>query len=149
MLPSIEEAWSLPIPAELTSRQGVQSTGQQVRPDRHTRFDIALLELPPCVYTHTHTHTWSSGHTYTHTHTHTHTHTWSSGHTYTHTHTHTHTHTPGAVDTHTHTHTHTAHLVKPRSCSLWHDWTKCVRIGSVKTLPVESISSVVSVRELQ
>ncbi|XP_051752424.1 lysine (K)-specific demethylase 6A, like isoform X3 [Ctenopharyngodon idella] len=29
MLPSIEEAWSLPIPAELTSRQGVQSTGQQ------------------------------------------------------------------------------------------------------------------------
>uniref|UniRef100_A0A8C2QA29 [histone H3]-trimethyl-L-lysine(27) demethylase n=1 Tax=Cyprinus carpio TaxID=7962 RepID=A0A8C2QA29_CYPCA len=37
MLPSIEEAWSLPIPAELTSRQGVQSTGQQVRPDRHTR----------------------------------------------------------------------------------------------------------------
>uniref|UniRef100_A0A8C1HZT5 [histone H3]-trimethyl-L-lysine(27) demethylase n=1 Tax=Cyprinus carpio carpio TaxID=630221 RepID=A0A8C1HZT5_CYPCA len=29
LLPSIEEAWSLPIPAELTSRQGVQSTGQQ------------------------------------------------------------------------------------------------------------------------
>uniref|UniRef100_A0A8B9LN97 [histone H3]-trimethyl-L-lysine(27) demethylase n=1 Tax=Astyanax mexicanus TaxID=7994 RepID=A0A8B9LN97_ASTMX len=29
MLPSIEEAWSLPIPAELTSRQGVQSTAQQ------------------------------------------------------------------------------------------------------------------------
>ncbi|XP_016421874.1 lysine (K)-specific demethylase 6A, like [Sinocyclocheilus rhinocerous] len=29
MLPGIEEAWSLPIPAELTSRQGVQSTGQQ------------------------------------------------------------------------------------------------------------------------
>uniref|UniRef100_W5L1S1 [histone H3]-trimethyl-L-lysine(27) demethylase n=1 Tax=Astyanax mexicanus TaxID=7994 RepID=W5L1S1_ASTMX len=34
MLPSIEEAWSLPIPAELTSRQGVQSTAQQVRPDK-------------------------------------------------------------------------------------------------------------------
>ncbi|KAL7825723.1 hypothetical protein SRHO_G00334610 [Serrasalmus rhombeus] len=29
MLPSIEEAWSLPIPAELTSRQGVQNTAQQ------------------------------------------------------------------------------------------------------------------------
>uniref|UniRef100_A0A8C9U0C1 [histone H3]-trimethyl-L-lysine(27) demethylase n=1 Tax=Scleropages formosus TaxID=113540 RepID=A0A8C9U0C1_SCLFO len=28
MLPSIEEAWSLPIPAELTSRQGAQSTAQ-------------------------------------------------------------------------------------------------------------------------
>uniref|UniRef100_A0A8C2D2Z2 [histone H3]-trimethyl-L-lysine(27) demethylase n=1 Tax=Cyprinus carpio TaxID=7962 RepID=A0A8C2D2Z2_CYPCA len=46
MLPSIEEAWSLPIPAELTSRQGVQSTGQQVRPDRHTRFDISPLDAP-------------------------------------------------------------------------------------------------------
>uniref|UniRef100_A0A673JWR7 [histone H3]-trimethyl-L-lysine(27) demethylase n=1 Tax=Sinocyclocheilus rhinocerous TaxID=307959 RepID=A0A673JWR7_9TELE len=46
MLPGIEEAWSLPIPAELTSRQGVQSTGQQVRPDRHTRFHISPLELP-------------------------------------------------------------------------------------------------------
>uniref|UniRef100_A0AAY4DGX7 [histone H3]-trimethyl-L-lysine(27) demethylase n=1 Tax=Denticeps clupeoides TaxID=299321 RepID=A0AAY4DGX7_9TELE len=29
MLPSIEEAWSLPIPAELTSRQGTLSTAQQ------------------------------------------------------------------------------------------------------------------------
>ncbi|XP_076872078.1 lysine (K)-specific demethylase 6A, like isoform X2 [Brachyhypopomus gauderio] len=29
MLPSIEEAWTLPIPAELTSRQGVQLTAQQ------------------------------------------------------------------------------------------------------------------------
>lgn len=28
MLPSIEEAWSLPIPAELTSRQGALSTAQ-------------------------------------------------------------------------------------------------------------------------
>uniref|UniRef100_A0A8C5B763 [histone H3]-trimethyl-L-lysine(27) demethylase n=1 Tax=Gadus morhua TaxID=8049 RepID=A0A8C5B763_GADMO len=34
MLPSIEEAWSLPIPAELTSRQGALNTAQtqQVRP---------------------------------------------------------------------------------------------------------------------
>ena len=33
MLPSIEEAWSLPIPAELTSRQGALNTAQaqQVR----------------------------------------------------------------------------------------------------------------------
>uniref|UniRef100_A0A8C1RUI6 [histone H3]-trimethyl-L-lysine(27) demethylase n=1 Tax=Cyprinus carpio TaxID=7962 RepID=A0A8C1RUI6_CYPCA len=57
MLPSIEEAWSLPIPAELTSRQGVQSTGQQVRPDRHTRFDISPLDAPLRTHTHTHTHT--------------------------------------------------------------------------------------------
>uniref|UniRef100_A0A8C2D1I9 [histone H3]-trimethyl-L-lysine(27) demethylase n=1 Tax=Cyprinus carpio TaxID=7962 RepID=A0A8C2D1I9_CYPCA len=55
MLPSIEEAWSLPIPAELTSRQGVQSTGQQVRPDRHTRFDISPLDAPLRAHTHTHT----------------------------------------------------------------------------------------------
>uniref|UniRef100_A0A671TEE1 [histone H3]-trimethyl-L-lysine(27) demethylase n=1 Tax=Sinocyclocheilus anshuiensis TaxID=1608454 RepID=A0A671TEE1_9TELE len=34
MLPSIEEAWSLPIPAELTSRQGALSTTQQVRTDQ-------------------------------------------------------------------------------------------------------------------
>uniref|UniRef100_A0A4W4EV49 [histone H3]-trimethyl-L-lysine(27) demethylase n=1 Tax=Electrophorus electricus TaxID=8005 RepID=A0A4W4EV49_ELEEL len=33
MLPSIEEAWSLPIPAELTSRQGVLNTAQQNCPD--------------------------------------------------------------------------------------------------------------------
>uniref|UniRef100_A0A671TDD7 [histone H3]-trimethyl-L-lysine(27) demethylase n=1 Tax=Sinocyclocheilus anshuiensis TaxID=1608454 RepID=A0A671TDD7_9TELE len=33
MLPSIEEAWSLPIPAELTSRQGALSTTQQNSPD--------------------------------------------------------------------------------------------------------------------
>ncbi|XP_008575306.1 PREDICTED: histone demethylase UTY-like isoform X12 [Galeopterus variegatus] len=31
LLPSIEEAWSLPIPAELTSRQGAMNTAQQVR----------------------------------------------------------------------------------------------------------------------
>lgn len=35
MLPSIEEAWSLPIPAELTSRQGVQSTAQQACKPHH------------------------------------------------------------------------------------------------------------------
>lgn len=29
MLPLIEEAWSLPIPAELTSRQGGLSSAQQ------------------------------------------------------------------------------------------------------------------------
>uniref|UniRef100_A0A673N7W0 [histone H3]-trimethyl-L-lysine(27) demethylase n=1 Tax=Sinocyclocheilus rhinocerous TaxID=307959 RepID=A0A673N7W0_9TELE len=34
MLPSIEEAWSLPIPAELTSRQGALNTAQQVRTDQ-------------------------------------------------------------------------------------------------------------------
>uniref|UniRef100_A0A8C1EYD3 [histone H3]-trimethyl-L-lysine(27) demethylase n=1 Tax=Cyprinus carpio carpio TaxID=630221 RepID=A0A8C1EYD3_CYPCA len=33
MLPSIEEAWSLPIPAELTSRQGALNTTQQNSPD--------------------------------------------------------------------------------------------------------------------
>uniref|UniRef100_A0A7N5JFJ3 [histone H3]-trimethyl-L-lysine(27) demethylase n=1 Tax=Ailuropoda melanoleuca TaxID=9646 RepID=A0A7N5JFJ3_AILME len=31
LLPSIEEAWSLPIPAELTSRQGAMNTAQQMR----------------------------------------------------------------------------------------------------------------------
>uniref|UniRef100_A0A8C2L9Z9 [histone H3]-trimethyl-L-lysine(27) demethylase n=1 Tax=Cyprinus carpio TaxID=7962 RepID=A0A8C2L9Z9_CYPCA len=34
MLPGIEEAWSLPIPAELTSRQGALNTTQQVRTDQ-------------------------------------------------------------------------------------------------------------------
>uniref|UniRef100_A0A8C9V0I9 [histone H3]-trimethyl-L-lysine(27) demethylase n=1 Tax=Scleropages formosus TaxID=113540 RepID=A0A8C9V0I9_SCLFO len=33
MLPSIEEAWSLPIPAELTSRQGAPNPAQQNTPD--------------------------------------------------------------------------------------------------------------------
>uniref|UniRef100_A0A673JNL0 [histone H3]-trimethyl-L-lysine(27) demethylase n=1 Tax=Sinocyclocheilus rhinocerous TaxID=307959 RepID=A0A673JNL0_9TELE len=49
MLPGIEEAWSLPIPAELTSRQGVQSTGQQVRPDRHTLGGSAVSHAPATV----------------------------------------------------------------------------------------------------
>uniref|UniRef100_A0A8C8FM80 [histone H3]-trimethyl-L-lysine(27) demethylase n=1 Tax=Oncorhynchus tshawytscha TaxID=74940 RepID=A0A8C8FM80_ONCTS len=48
MLPLIDEAWSLPIPAELTSRQGGLNTAPQVRPDR---------PLPP------HPHTQPSAHT--------------------------------------------------------------------------------------
>uniref|UniRef100_A0A7M4FK01 [histone H3]-trimethyl-L-lysine(27) demethylase n=1 Tax=Crocodylus porosus TaxID=8502 RepID=A0A7M4FK01_CROPO len=43
LLPSIEEAWSLPIPAELTSRQGAMNTAQQNTSDA-----------------------WSSGHTVSH-----------------------------------------------------------------------------------
>uniref|UniRef100_A0A8C6ZR01 [histone H3]-trimethyl-L-lysine(27) demethylase n=1 Tax=Nothoprocta perdicaria TaxID=30464 RepID=A0A8C6ZR01_NOTPE len=43
LLPSIEEAWSLPIPAELTSRQGAMNTAQQNTAD-----------------------VWSSGHTVSH-----------------------------------------------------------------------------------
>ncbi|NXK52877.1 KDM6A demethylase, partial [Chauna torquata] len=43
LLPSIEEAWSLPIPAELTSRQGAMNTAQQSTSD-----------------------VWSSGHTVSH-----------------------------------------------------------------------------------
>ncbi|KAM8752870.1 lysine-specific demethylase 6A isoform 7-T7 [Rhynchonycteris naso] len=43
LLPSIEEAWSLPIPAELTSRQGAMNTAQQNTSD-----------------------TWSSGHAVSH-----------------------------------------------------------------------------------
>ncbi len=40
MLPSIEEAWSLPIPAELTSRQGALNTAQaqQVRSSLYKRL---------------------------------------------------------------------------------------------------------------
>lgn len=40
MLPSIEEAWSLPIPAELTSRQGALNTAQtqQVRSSSYNRL---------------------------------------------------------------------------------------------------------------
>uniref|UniRef100_A0A8C7V9A5 [histone H3]-trimethyl-L-lysine(27) demethylase n=1 Tax=Oncorhynchus mykiss TaxID=8022 RepID=A0A8C7V9A5_ONCMY len=45
MLPLIDEAWSLPIPAELTSRQGGLNTAPQVRPDR---------PLPPHPHTPTH-----------------------------------------------------------------------------------------------
>uniref|UniRef100_A0A8C7TM85 [histone H3]-trimethyl-L-lysine(27) demethylase n=1 Tax=Oncorhynchus mykiss TaxID=8022 RepID=A0A8C7TM85_ONCMY len=48
MLPLIDEAWSLPIPAELTSRQGGLNTAPQVRPDR---------PLPPHPHTQPSTHT--------------------------------------------------------------------------------------------
>nr|XP_029516551.1 lysine-specific demethylase 6A-like [Oncorhynchus nerka] len=48
MLPLIDEAWSLPIPAELTSRQGGLNTAPQVRPDR---------PLPPHPHTHNLLHT--------------------------------------------------------------------------------------------
>uniref|UniRef100_A0A8C7CGG0 [histone H3]-trimethyl-L-lysine(27) demethylase n=1 Tax=Oncorhynchus kisutch TaxID=8019 RepID=A0A8C7CGG0_ONCKI len=48
MLPLIDEAWSLPIPAELTSRQGGLNTAPQVRPDR---------PLPPHPHTHNPLHT--------------------------------------------------------------------------------------------
>ncbi|XP_058260189.1 histone demethylase UTY-like isoform X3 [Hemibagrus wyckioides] len=42
MLPSIEEAWSLPIPAELTSRQGVQITAQQVNKPHPTARGLLI-----------------------------------------------------------------------------------------------------------
>uniref|UniRef100_A0A672TAB2 [histone H3]-trimethyl-L-lysine(27) demethylase n=1 Tax=Sinocyclocheilus grahami TaxID=75366 RepID=A0A672TAB2_SINGR len=48
MLPSIEEAWSLPIPAELTSRQGALNTTQQVRTDHNEdQSQIPGQSLPP------------------------------------------------------------------------------------------------------
>uniref|UniRef100_A0A9R1SJ76 [histone H3]-trimethyl-L-lysine(27) demethylase n=2 Tax=Cyprinus carpio TaxID=7962 RepID=A0A9R1SJ76_CYPCA len=48
MLPSIEEAWSLPIPAELTSRQGALNTTQQVRTDHNeAQSQIPGQSLPP------------------------------------------------------------------------------------------------------
>lgn len=52
MLPLIEEAWSLPIPAELTSRQGgLSGAPQQVRhPERDTHtppYPASLQPLPP------------------------------------------------------------------------------------------------------
>lgn len=42
MLPSIEEAWSLPIPAELTSRQGTLNTAQtqQVRSSLYKKTPV-------------------------------------------------------------------------------------------------------------
>lgn len=40
MLPSIEEAWSLPIPAELTSRQGALNTAQA----QQVRSSLLLLK---------------------------------------------------------------------------------------------------------
>uniref|UniRef100_UPI003DA05328 lysine (K)-specific demethylase 6A, like isoform 2 n=1 Tax=Danio rerio TaxID=7955 RepID=UPI003DA05328 len=49
-LPNIEEAWSLPIPAELTSRQGVQSTGPQAckaQPGASSGSQASAPALPP------------------------------------------------------------------------------------------------------
>ncbi|XP_057192975.1 lysine-specific demethylase 6A isoform X1 [Triplophysa rosa] len=51
MLPSIEEAWSLPIPAELTSRQGTLNTTQQQTCKAHqsneAQSQIPGQSLPP------------------------------------------------------------------------------------------------------
>ncbi|XP_017375972.1 lysine-specific demethylase 6A isoform X1 [Cebus imitator] len=42
LLPSIEEAWSLPIPAELTSRQGAMNTAQQAYKHHHPNTEPVL-----------------------------------------------------------------------------------------------------------
>ncbi|XP_016063069.1 PREDICTED: histone demethylase UTY-like isoform X3 [Miniopterus natalensis] len=42
LLPSIEEAWSLPIPAELTSRQGAMNTAQQASKAHHPKSEPVL-----------------------------------------------------------------------------------------------------------
>ncbi|KAM8750136.1 lysine-specific demethylase 6A-like isoform 1-T1 [Rhynchonycteris naso] len=42
LLPSIEEAWSLPIPAELTSRQGAMNTAQQASNAHHPKTEPVL-----------------------------------------------------------------------------------------------------------
>ncbi|XP_039698370.1 histone demethylase UTY-like isoform X4 [Pteropus medius] len=42
LLPSIEEAWSLPIPAELTSRQGAMNTAQQTFKAHHPSTELVL-----------------------------------------------------------------------------------------------------------
>ncbi|XP_054553725.1 histone demethylase UTY-like [Talpa occidentalis] len=42
LLPSIEEAWSLPIPAELTSRQGAMNTAQQAHKNHHPKTESVL-----------------------------------------------------------------------------------------------------------
>ncbi|XP_077003273.1 lysine-specific demethylase 6A-like isoform X5 [Tamandua tetradactyla] len=42
LLPSIEEAWSLPIPAELTSRQGALNTAQQAYKPHHSNPEPVL-----------------------------------------------------------------------------------------------------------
>uniref|UniRef100_A0A8C2LCD8 [histone H3]-trimethyl-L-lysine(27) demethylase n=1 Tax=Cyprinus carpio TaxID=7962 RepID=A0A8C2LCD8_CYPCA len=51
MLPGIEEAWSLPIPAELTSRQGALNTTQQTtckaRQSNEAQSQIPGQSLPP------------------------------------------------------------------------------------------------------
>lgn len=58
MLPLIEEAWSLPIPAELTSRQGgLSGPPQQVRhPERDTHTPLPPVLLPTPVILPPHRH---------------------------------------------------------------------------------------------
>ncbi|XP_004401198.1 PREDICTED: lysine-specific demethylase 6A isoform X9 [Odobenus rosmarus divergens] len=48
LLPSIEEAWSLPIPAELTSRQGAMNTAQQAYKAHHSNTEpiLGLSQIP-------------------------------------------------------------------------------------------------------
>ncbi|KAM6149273.1 LOW QUALITY PROTEIN: lysine-specific demethylase 6A-like [Rhynchocyon petersi] len=48
LLPSIEEAWSLPIPAELTSRQGAMNTAQQAFRPHHANTETvsSLSQIP-------------------------------------------------------------------------------------------------------
>ncbi|XP_059859198.1 lysine-specific demethylase 6A-like isoform X2 [Delphinus delphis] len=48
LLPSIEEAWSLPIPAELTSRQGAMNTAQQACKVHHPNTEpvLSLSQTP-------------------------------------------------------------------------------------------------------
>ncbi|XP_023691845.2 lysine-specific demethylase 6A-like isoform X3 [Paramormyrops kingsleyae] len=47
ILPSIEEAWSLPIPAELTSRQGALSTAQQAcKPHQNSEGVLGQPHIP-------------------------------------------------------------------------------------------------------
>uniref|UniRef100_A0A8I3PFQ1 [histone H3]-trimethyl-L-lysine(27) demethylase n=1 Tax=Canis lupus familiaris TaxID=9615 RepID=A0A8I3PFQ1_CANLF len=48
LLPSIEEAWSLPIPAELTSRQGAMNTAQQAYKAHHPNTEpvLGLSQIP-------------------------------------------------------------------------------------------------------
>nr|XP_008105642.2 PREDICTED: lysine-specific demethylase 6A isoform X1 [Anolis carolinensis] len=47
LLPSIEEAWSLPIPAELTSRQGAMNTTQQAcKSHQNTEPVLGLSQTP-------------------------------------------------------------------------------------------------------
>uniref|UniRef100_A0A8B9Q9A2 [histone H3]-trimethyl-L-lysine(27) demethylase n=1 Tax=Apteryx owenii TaxID=8824 RepID=A0A8B9Q9A2_APTOW len=74
LLPSIEEAWSLPIPAELTSRQGAMNTAQQQSLPLHMIPSSQVDDLTsPAKRKRTSSPTkntsdvWSSGHTVSHT----------------------------------------------------------------------------------
>uniref|UniRef100_A0A7M4FH09 [histone H3]-trimethyl-L-lysine(27) demethylase n=1 Tax=Crocodylus porosus TaxID=8502 RepID=A0A7M4FH09_CROPO len=73
LLPSIEEAWSLPIPAELTSRQGAMNTAQQQSLPLHMIPSSQVDDLSsPAKRKRTSSPTkntsdaWSSGHTVSH-----------------------------------------------------------------------------------